>query len=132
MTEWDRGIDMVQSDTFHDFLIFGARIENITKPFLVGSLAIYPTFDVSKGLNGSDQSTIEMAVKSGAVFSKYRESVTSEVVFPSLSLDVVALTPFRLFKDGWISPVRIGQDLDTKVGEIYQRLYTPERQRVYA
>lgn len=123
---------MVQTDTFHDLLIFGAKIEDISKPFLIGNLAMYPTYDVSKGLNGLDQNTVLMAVKSGAVFSKYKESMDSEDRFLSLSLEDAGLMPFTLFKDGWISALRIGPALDTEVRRIYQRLNAPEMQKSYA
>jgi len=123
---------MVQSDTFHGLLIFGVKIEDISKPFLIGNLAMYPTYDVGKGLNGLDQNTVLMAAESGAVFSKYKESMTSKVGFSSLGIDSVGLTPFRLFKDGWISAIRIGPALDTEVRRIYRRLSAPEMQRSYA
>ena len=119
---------MIQSDTFIDLLIFGTQMEDILEPFRVGDLAIYPNYDVRKALGEFDQNTILIAVKSGAVFSKYRQSMDSKVVFPSLDIEDAGLLPFRLFKGGWISAVRIGPELKNKVERIYHGFNQPTKQ----
>ncbi len=122
---------MLQADTFHDLLIFGAEIEDISKPFLVGDLAMYPDYDVRKALGDFDQNTVLLAIKSGAIYSKYRQSITSPIVSSALRIEDVGLLPFRLFKEGWILSVPIGPKLEDEVEKIYRGFYVPAMQRAY-
>ncbi len=122
---------MQQSDIFHDLVIFGAEIKGISKPFLVGNLAMYPAYDIRKALAGFDEDTVLLATRCGAIFSKYRESVDSHTAFFSLRIEDLALLPFRLYRPGWILAARLGPGLADFVPKVYKSLYMPAKERVY-
>jgi hypothetical protein len=122
---------VIQADTFHDLLIFGAEIQDISKPFLVGNLAMYPDYDVGKALGDFNQNTVLLAVKSGAIYSKYKRSMTSAIGFSTLRIEDVGLLPLRLFKEGWIISVPIGPKFGEDVEKIYRGFYAPATQMVY-
>jgi hypothetical protein len=122
---------MQQSDIFHDLVIFGAEVKGISKPFLVGNLAMYPAYDIRKALAGFDEDTILLAARCGAIFSKYRESVHSHTAFFSLHIEDLALLPYRLYKPGWILAAPVSPGLATFVPKVYKSLYMPTEERVY-
>lgn len=122
---------MQQSDIFHDLVIFGAEIKGISKPFLVGNLAMYPAYDIRKALAGFDDGTILAAARCGAIFSKYRESVHSHTAFSSLHIEDLALLPFRLYRPGWILAAPVGAGLADLLPKVYKSLYMPSEKSVY-
>jgi len=122
---------MQQSDIFHDLVIFGAEIKGISKPFLVGNLAMYPAYDIRKALAGFDEDTILLAARCGAIFSKYRESVHSHTAFSSLHIEDLALLPFRLYRPGWILAAPVGAGLADLLPKVYKSLYMPSEKSVY-
>lgn len=90
-----------------DLLIFGMKLININEPFRIGSLILYPHFDIRSFLKGYNADDISFIIESNVVYAKYQPmpGLRTPLFTPILGDD--GLIPFRLLKPGWLSALNV-------------------------
>lgn len=104
--------NFLHEDDSTDLLIFGLDTGKIDKEFFIGDLKVIPNFDLQSYLKGYDDSDIGFIVDY-AKYGQYRPKPESLSLSFSPMVDDVCLIPFRLFKVGWLSAMRIAPVIKT-------------------
>ena len=101
-----------------DIVIFGLDTGRIANSFSIGDLKILPKFNLEEYLEGYDEDDVGFILDYGK-YAQYQPRSTSTIPFFSPMVDDICLLPFRLFKMGWLSAMRISPV--TKIGGIESR-----------